>query len=439
MKRYLLAHLAISVVFAAAVVVRAQAPPAANAAASSTINSIRVTGLQKFPQDQVIAASGLKKGDVVTAAQIQDATNQLAALGIFSTVNFHYTAKGAGIDLEFQVKEAQTYPISFDNFPWFASADIGEAIRTQVGLFTGEAPDSGTLIDEMSAAIENLLASKNIKGNVTHQLIGVPVGDGMEMQFRLEGVSLRVQSVKVDDLVAENSERLHDRLLDIKGQPYSLFAVELFEREQIRPLYVSKGFLKAQIGPPQTQLVPDKNDSKSSAVDIVIPVHQGAAYTWRGVSWQGNMTLLTSTLDTMVTLKPGDLADGTKVENMWREIELEYKRHGYLDMRLDADPQLDDTAHQVSYRVKLTEGAQYRMGDMIITGLSLDAEKRLRQMWQIAPGQIFDETYYDSHMTLFAKPSRDVFGDLPVHYNEFGHLLRPDTNRHLVDVLLDFK
>jgi hypothetical protein len=108
-------------------------------------------------------------------------------------------------------------------------------------------------------------------------------------------------------------------------------------------------------------------------------------------------------------------------------------------MKMDADAQLDDAAHQVSYRVKLTEGSQYRMGEMIITGLSLDAEKRLRQAWQIAPGQVFDETYYDSHMTLLARPSRDVFGDLPVHYNEFGHLLRPDANRHVVDVLLDFK
>jgi hypothetical protein len=261
----------------------------------------------------------------------------------------------------------------------------------------------------------------------------------MEMQFRVEGVPLRVQSLKVDDPIAASSERLKDRIPDIKGQPYSLFAVELFEMEQVRPLYISKGFLKAQIGPPQTLLVPDVNDPKTSAIDIIIPVHQGAAYTWNGVSWQANMVLLSTTLDSMVTLKPGDIADGTKIENMWHEIELEYQRHGYLDMKLDAEAQLEDAAHQVSYRVKLTEGPQYRMGEMVITGLSLDAEKRLRQMWQIAPGQVFDETYYESHMTLFAKPSRDVFGDLPVHYNEFGHLLRPDPDRHVVDVLLDFK
>jgi len=437
-KRYLFACLAIHLYFIAAFAVRAQAPPA-NPSPSSTIKSIKVAGLQKFPQDQVIAASGLKAGDVVTAAQIQDATNTLAALGIFSAVNFRYTSKGSAIDLEFQVKEAPTYPISFDNFPWFTGVEIGDAIRAQVGLFTGEAPDSGTMIDEMTAVIENLLAAQNIKGSVTHQLIGVPVGDGMEMQFRVEGIPLRVQSVKVDDPIAADSERLKDRIPDIKSQPYSLFAVELFEFEQVRPLYFSKGFLKAQIGPPQTQLVPDRNDPKLTAVEIIIPVHQGAAYAWKGISWQGNMAQLSATLDSMVELKPGDLADGIKIENLWRKIESDYMQRGYLDFKLDAEPQLDDAAHQVFYRVTFAEGPQYRMGDMIITGLSVDAEKRLRQAWQIAPGQIFDNNYYESHMAIFVKPSRDIFGDLPVHYNEFGHLLRRNTDRHIVDVLLDFK
>ncbi len=82
----------------------------------------------------------------------------------------------------------------------------------------------------------------------------------MEMQFRVEGVPLRVLSLKVDDPIAADSERLKDRTPDIKGQPYSLFAVELFEMEQGPPAIFFQGFLRAQIGPPQAQLVPDMND-----------------------------------------------------------------------------------------------------------------------------------------------------------------------------------
>ena len=438
MKRILIAFAAVQFLLIASLAVRAQTP-AVNPPPSSTIASIKITGAKHFPADQIIAASGLKTDDVVTADQIQEATNRLAALGIFSGVNFRYTSKGDAINLEFQVQESPAYPVSFDNFPWFTSAEIGDAIRNQVGLFTGEAPGDGTMIDEIAAVIENMLAAQKIKGSVTHQLLAKPVGEGMVMQFRVEGVRLRVQSVQFGDSVATNSERLKDRVPDIKGQPYSLFAVEVFENEHVRPLYASKGFLRAQIGPPQTHLIPDMNDPKETAVDLSIPIDPGPAYTWKGVSWQGNMAVTSSDLDGTVELKPGEIADGMKIEAQWQKLESYYGQHGYLDMKLSAEPQFDETTHQISYRVGISEGPQYRMGDMVITGLSLDAEKRLRQAWQIAPGQVFDDGYYELHVKILSKPSREIFGDLPVHYNEFGHLLRPDTSRHTVDVLLDFK
>jgi outer membrane protein assembly factor BamA len=433
-KRFLLVVAAVHFSFFAALAARAQTP-----VPSSTIASIRITGSPKFPSDQVIAASGLKQGDTVTAMQIQDATNRLAALGIFSSVNFRYTSKGDAINLEFQVQEAATYPVSFDNFPWFTSDEIGTAIRNQVGLFTGEAPGDGTMIDQITAVIEDHLASQKIKGSVTHQLLAKAVGDGMEVQFRVEGIPLRVQSVQFGDAVATNSERLKDRIQDIKGQPYSLFAVELFENEQVRPLYAAKGFLRAQIGPPQAHLIPDVNDPKQTAVELSIPITPGPAYSWKGISWQGNVTVQSADLDRAVELKPGEIADGMKIEALWQKIESYYGQHGYLDMKLSTEPQFDDAAHQISYRANISEGSQYRMGEMVITGLSLDAEKRLRQAWQIAPGQVFDDSYYELHVKILAKPSRDIFGELPVHYNELGHLLRPDANRHTVDVLLDFK
>jgi outer membrane protein assembly factor BamA len=413
--------------------------PAPTAAPSSPIASIKITGAQKFPSDQIIAASGLKTGDVVTAQQIQEATNRLSTLGIFSQVNFRYTSKGAAINLEFQVQEAPTYPISFDNFPWFTATEIGDAIRKQVGLFTGEAPGDGTMIDQMTGAIEGLLDSQKIKGNVSHQLVSAAVGDGMVMQFHLDGIPLHVQALRFEEPMAANSERLKDRVSDIKGQSYSLLAVEMFENEQVRPLYAAKGYLRAQIGPPQTHLIPDLNDPKETAVELSIPINPGTVYSWKGVSWEGNTAVLSTSLDADVDLKPGDPADGTKIEALWQRIETEYGRRGYLDMKLNAEPQFDDSSHQISYRARIVEGEQYRMGDMVITGLSLDAEKRLRQAWQIAPGAIFDDRYYEMRVKMMSKPSRDVFGDLPVHYNEFGHLLRPNTDRHTVDVLLDFK
>jgi outer membrane protein assembly factor BamA len=438
MKRFGLVGFAAQFTFLAVMAVRAQAP-AATATPSSPIASIKATGSKKFPSDQIIAASGLKAGDVVTAQQIQDATNRLAGLGIFSAVNFRYTTAGGAINLEFQTADAPTYPIVFDNMPWFTSDEIGDAIRKKVGLFTGEAPDGGTILDAMTDVVEDLLASKSIKGEVTHQLIGAPVGDGMVMQFHVDAPNLRVQAIQFGDPLATGSEKLRDRVSDIKGQPYSQFAAELFSLEQVRPIYAVQGFLRAKIGPAQPRLIPDMFDPKQNAVELSIPISTGPVYAWKGISWQGNQAVQTTDLDSAVELKPGDVADGMKIEAQWQKVEAEYGKRGYLDMKLDAQPQFDDASHQVFYTVKIAEGSQYHMGEMVITGLSLEAEKRLREAWQLEPGQVFNDGYYEMHMKMLAKPSREIFGNLPVHYNEFGHFLRPNTANHTVDVLMDFK
>jgi outer membrane protein assembly factor BamA len=245
--------------------------------------------------------------------------------------------------------------------------------------------------------------------------------------------------VQFSDSLATNSERLKDRMSDIKGQPYSRFAIEMFENEHLHPLYASKGYLRAKIGPPQANLTIDTNDPLKSAVDILIPITPGAIYLWNGISWQGNTAIASTSLDGAMELKPRDPADGMKIEALWQAIQTAYASHGYLDAKLAPQPQFDDTAHRVSYHVTIAKGPQYRMGEMVVTGLSLDAEKRLRQAWLIPRGQVFDDGYFEKLAKELAKPTTDIFGGMPVHYTQFGHWLRPDSDKHTVDVLLDFK
>jgi len=426
----------------AATAIRARSatqPAPQDAPKSSKIAAISVTGAKKFSTDQIVAAGKIKAGDVVTAEQIQAAADRLSALGIFSTVNFRYSARGDAIALEFQVAEAPTYPLSFDNFPWLTDSEIGNAIRADVGLFTGESPGDGAMVDQITAVLEQLLAGRNIKGEVTHQLIAPVTGDGMVMQFRVENSNLQILSLKFGDTLATESERLRDRIPDIKGQPYSRSAIELFESEQVRPLYAAKGFLRAQIGPPVVHLDSDPGNVAGSGVDVLIPVAPGPVYAWKGVTWLGNSVFPSSNLDAAMTIKSGDVADGMKIESAWRTIEDEYARRGYLDVKFTAQPQFDDGSRQISYQVSVIEGPQYRMGELVITGLSVEAEKRLRHYWQIAPGEVFNSGYFDALAKELVKPSTNVFGELLLHYQKFGNWLRPNMDLHTVDVLLDFK
>lgn len=438
MQRKLLQLFAALLIFSAASIADAQ-QQGQPAPKSSRIAAIAVNGTRKFTADQIASAAGLKTGDVVTAEQLQSAADRLAALGLFSAVNYRFSSKAEAISLEFQVQEAHTVPLSFDNFPWFTDDEIAAAIRQQVGLFSGESPESGAMVDQIAGVLDKLLATRHIKGELTHQLVAPPSGDGMMLQFHVDEPSLRIQSVQFGDSLAAESERVKDRLSDIKGQPYSRFAIEVFENEQVRPLYASKGYLRAKIGPPEPHMTGKPDDSAGSNIDLLIPITPGTVYSWNGVAWKGNAAISSANLDAQVGMKTGEVVDGMKIEAVWRALQLEYGKRGYLDAKLEPQPDFDDAAHRVSYRVSIVEGAPYHMGEMVVTGLSPEAEKQLRHAWQLAPGQVFDNAYFEKLIGMLEKPRREIFGELPIHYTQCGHFLRPDTDRHTVDVLLDFK
>ena len=419
------------------------AQTAPQSAASGRIQEIAIKGSEKVATPEIIAASGLRVGDIVGRDQIQAAADRLAALGIFDSVNFHFTSKGDTLSIEFEVKDAPTVPVSFDNFVWFTDDELAAAIREKVGFFGGFAPQGGTLVDEMSKAIDDLLAKHAIPGRIEHSFISNPTGDGMIQQFRADRPDLIVQSVEFGDPLATNSERLKDRLSDIKGQVYSRYKIDVFDLEQVRPIYDAAGHLRARIGPSQAHLasgaaaVPGQNGE--TLVAVTIPIEPGPVFQWRGVTWLGSSVISTSTLDQLVGFKPGDVANGLNITAAWQRVADEFSNHGYLDANLDFHPEFDDAAHQVSYRVTINEGAQYHMGDLVITGLSLEAERRLRAAWQIPTGQVFNGGYFEKLLTKLATPSEEIFGDLPVHYAQPGHWLQKHSDAPIVDVLLDFK
>src|SRR2546421_4780587 len=98
MRRHLLQLFATILLVAAVPGIQAQ-QRGETAPKTSEIGRISAVGTNKFSADQVITASGLKIGDVVSVEQIQAAADRLAALGIFSTVNYHFSSVGEKISI----------------------------------------------------------------------------------------------------------------------------------------------------------------------------------------------------------------------------------------------------------------------------------------------------------------------------------------------------
>lgn len=408
----------------------AQSPAGAG---SGKLASVKVTGSSRFRSDQIAPATGLKPGATVTKDDLQRGADRLAQLGPFAGVHYRYGDTDAGVIVEYQVTDASAVPVWFDNFPWFTDAELISAVKSSVPLFDGTAPDHGTLLDDISDALQLALASRNVHSSVTHSLVTAPGGSEQVQQFRVDGVNLNIASVELSDPPARNDRGIQARLPDLVDHAYSRTAVELFEFEQVRPAYLAQGFLRAKFNPPITRI---EGSGPSARVAVTIAIEPGVAFTWSGVTWSGNTVILSAELNGLVTLKPGDPADEMKIEPIWESVHDDYARRGYLDAAVTPDAQFDDTSKRVSYTAAISEGPQYHMGKLVLTGLSIEGERRIRAAWKIEPDAVFDKDVYDEFISTGIK---QAFVGLPFHYEKVGRFLQEDPKAGTVDVLLDFQ
>jgi len=415
-------------------------PSPQQVALAGTLKTIKITGTQRYTSDQVGVASGLKIGQAVNHDTLQAAADQLAQLGLFAKVNYRFTTfPDQGVEVEFSLEDAPAVPVDFDNFPWFTDEELTAALRQSVFLFDGTAPQGGTILDQMTGALQALLPSRGVQGTVERTLITEPVGEGMMMQFHVEGASLPVESVQFGDALASDSQKLRDRLSDILGKPFSRYMLEVFESEQVAPLYLAAGHLHAKFAQPIPRFTGDPNGPPPKSLVVIFPIEPGPLYHWGGAQWTGNTALDAASLNELIGLKPGDVADGMQITGAWQRVQDAYGHDGRLDAKLTPVATIDEANARVSYSISVEEGPLYRMGDLVITGLSLDAENRIRAAWRLLPTQVFDSGYCSQFLDKLQKPTREIFGDLPVHYNEVGSYVRKDPDKHIADLLLDFK
>lgn len=409
------------------------------ASGSATLHEIHADGAKKLTEPQIIALTELQLGSQVSRDSLQAAADKLIATGLFAHVKYDFHTRGDEVTVNFHVEENALLPSFFDNIPWFDDSEIAAAIRAKNPSYDGNLPASGPLVDEAAGAIKSLLASHKLNVSVEHQVMSNPMGDGNVQGFSIEGASLQISSIAFGDPSLDEDRAIQAHLGELRGKPYSRLAIDIFLTEQVRPGYLKKGYLRLKLGPPQVRLTGAPTEKLPDKIPVYIPVETGPVYQFAGVQCSGNSLVPTDTLEALFGLKPNEVADGEKILSGWDRVQEEYGRRGYIDAKVDPAESFDDSAHTVSYKVRVTEGAQFKMGAFVLTGISVAADRKIHETFPIQPGELFDTSKFEKYLSRLQNKPAQIFGDLPVHYDNVGHWLRTDPAKGTVDVLLDFK
>jgi outer membrane protein assembly factor BamA len=406
---------------------------------TAELREVRSDGQKKLTEVQIAALTGLQAGAQVGRDDLQKAADKLVATGLFATVKYDFRTRAEGLTLNFHLTESPRVPAYYDNFPWFGDSELSDAIRAQLPFYDGTLPEAGGVVDTASEAIHGLLVAHKLDLPVQHEVVANPLAEGNVQQFSVQGAGLKIASLSFSDATLASNAAVQQHLTEILGKAYSRTAIDLFLAEQIRPVYLKQGYLRAKLGPPEVRLSGAPSAKLPDQIPVFVPIAAGNVYHFADAQWSGNNVISSLALASYFGLKPGAVADGMEVEAAFDKIREEYGRRGYLDASVEPETSFNEAARTASYKIAISEGSQYHMGGWVITGISTNGEQRVRAAFPIAAGDVFDKIKYEEFLIALQDHSKEIFGNLPVHYDGVGHWLRPDAARATVDVLLDFK
>ena len=401
------------------------------------LQKIEVTGLKRMTADQVIALSGLQIGQAIDPT-VPDATaNKLMQSGMFRRLGYRVRNSRDGAIVVFDVEEsAIALPVTFENFVWFTDDEIAAAIRRDVPFFNGTAPATGDTTDKIAAALQRLLASRNINARVEY--LPYVSKDKQELLFTVRGARIPICTLHFPGASAVSESDLIKASREILNTEYSKKDIATFAPIKLIPLYHHLGYLRAEFQPATVSM--ENSAACPGGVSVTIPVEEGVVYTWAGSEWNGNEKLTVDDLAGALGMNPGEVADGLKIEKGLKEVRRAYAGRGYLSAQVKESMEFAEGAPRVRYIFNITEGPRFFMGNLIISGLAPADVEALKSKWTLGQNSVFDESYIDQFrqtalrefMAGLIQRSRGVARHVEV-------ATRPDAAKLTVDVLINFK
>lgn len=405
--------------------------------AARKIARIDTEGLQALSRENVIAMTELKVGDPFFVGAVDAAAQRLIDSGLFKNVGYRTRTTGVAVTITFQLEElkSNSSPVIFDNFIWFSDEELTAVVKNVLPSFTGSIPDTGKSAEMIRQALQTLIADRKVAGTVEYTLTDTG------HLFRVGGVPLNICTLHFPGSHTVPERKLIETTKSSTDLNYSRQAAMTFPKYGLFPLYREVGHLKATFGAPVAK--PDTTSGCEGGVDLTIPVNEGLAYSWARADWRGNQIFSPDDLENALGMKVGEIANGKKFDRGLKDVEKLYGTKGRIEARFNVEPDFDDAAQRVTFRIGVTEGPEYRMGAAQFIGFSEEDAEALKQKWKLGVGAVYDESYSDRFFREDGAPvfariirSRQAQGKPAPNVNVKG---KPNRQTLTVDVAIEIK
>ncbi len=385
------------------------------AAQQYPIIELKATGSEFYPEKDILAYTGLTvdKTKEVPLTRVRDAAQKIVNSGVFKEVSYSHIKAPNGMRVEFKLTdrdEADFVPANFQNIVWLSEEELAAELHKRVPLFTTHVPLSGSLSDEVAEALTQILAERNIVAHISaapYVKPGSATPD--EMHYTADDRTVTIGKVEAQGVSAPFADAVAAALKPLEGKPLGKSFIQSFAAENLRKIYASKGFLRAEFGAPKHSVIANKDNGETDVL-ITIPVTEGHEYKLAApITFTGATLYKPPELERYVHSFPGLPMNADLLTFELTNLRKEYARRGYARMTADPKPGFNDEANTVAYSVAINEGPLFRMGELEVAGMTKDDEARIRAAWKLRPGDPFDATYVAQFTGMVQLPGGGSF------------------------------
>jgi|SRR5882672_4555628 len=330
-----------------------------------------------------------------------------------------------------KIARQQAIPCVFDNFVWFKDQEIIDGIRKDLPSFDGSAPEAGDSIDKILGALKRMLKNRKLPSEVEYTFFS---GDGYrygpEHIFTARDAKIPVCKVVFQNSPPQLERELQQAATALVNKDYSKVITRSFVEGAAVQIYRKYGYLRAAAHILSAAI----DQSCKNSVVVQVAAEPGIAYVWDKAVWTGAKVISTQSLDAAIELKPGDVADGLKIDTALQAAYIVYQKLGYVDSQIVPKPVFDDVNKRIALEVAITEGPQFRMGDFIVKGVPEKDVLRLKERWALKTGDIYDGSYLGEFIDKLVADKLI----LPDMAKLLKTEQKQDRQKLVIDVIMDF-
>lgn len=392
------------------------------------IESLTVEGNRHYTKEQILAAAGLKLGQLAGKVEFEAARDRLVASGCFETVGYRFApGDHQGYAASFQVVEAEpVLPVRFEQLG-VADKDLTAYLQGKDPLFGPRLAGTKQALARYTNWIQEYVTAHGGKDKIIAKIMPL-TGEQLLLVFRPARAEPAVAEISFEGNAVLPAPLLQNAISGVAvGAPYNEDRFRQFLDAAVRPLYEARGHIRVAF--PKVAV---ENARDVAGLAVKVTVDEGASYDLGSVRIEGAPDFNPADLLKTAKFKTGGLANFDEIGEGLDRIKKALSRQGYIRSGIEVVRHIDDGKKMVDLVLRVDQGPQFLFGKLSIEGLDLNGEAAIRKLWVPKEGKPYNAGYAEYFLSRVREDN--IFENLKKTRAE----AKVNEQAHTVDVTLYF-